>query len=116
MIPYNHPYSGRKCSRPSRFPARLPDETRAITSALPGIQDFGCDRAPVLPAGNRRARASILYRTASLIQSQRVTMCRDLTIQIEMVKPDCAETDRMCKSDDLNLLAVRHKGRNGDDT
>ncbi len=50
-----------------------------------------------LAEGRRR-----LHLYLSVQRSHRVTICRGLTIEVEMVKPDYAETDRLCKSDDAH--------------
>lgn len=92
---YSQPYSGRKRSRTCRFPALAQDRMRAITSALPcrceGIRDFRCDRALPLPASSGHKPANILYRRPT--HSHHVTMCRQIIIEIETVRPDRAKTD-----------------------
>ena len=88
------------------FPALAQDRTCAITSALPcRCEGFGvsaCDRAPTLPAGNGHKPAN----SQPAAQSHRVTMCRDITIEIETVKPDYAETNQFQKS---RLVVIRRK-------
>ena len=84
MTPYCHSYTGWKCSRHYRFPALPYDHrTRAFTSAQ------------LLPAGNSRAFTYSNYEDRTL---EVVTICRGISIEIETVKPDHAETDRLQKS------------------
>jgi hypothetical protein len=89
------PYPGRKCSRTCRFPALAHYHVRAVNFALlcrcEGIRGFPSYPARLLPAGNGHKPVSILYQRPT--QSDHVTMRRALAVEIEMVKPDPAETD-----------------------
>jgi len=90
MNPYSHTYPGRKCSRHYRFPALL--------RRYQGIRGFPSDPAPLLPAGNSSASTRIIHKSR---KPEAVTMCREITIELEMVKPNDTETNQIQNSSDV---------------
>jgi hypothetical protein len=90
-------YPRRKCSRHHRFPAPPPLRVRAINSALLCRCEGCCDRASLLPVDNSSTRSN--YEGGTL---EAVTMRRALPVEVEIVKPDHAETDRVWKSRPLS--------------
>ena len=89
---------------------QLADRTRAITSGLlcrcKGIRGFPSDPAPLLSAGNCCTSTHSNYENREL---EVVIMCRALLLEMELIRPNLAETDRLRKPHDR--VAVRHFGR-----
>ena len=89
---YDHLFTG---------PVFAQEETQT-TFVLPCRYEGGvsaCNRAPTLPGGNSTERGRATSESTTFRPCDPVTVCRDLTVVLEMVKADHVVTDRLCKFD-----------------
>jgi hypothetical protein len=81
--------------------AVLAQEETQIAFVLPcqyeGVGVLASNRAPTLPGGNSTERGWATPESTTFKPCNPVTVCRDLTVVIEMVEPGCAETDPLQK-------------------